>query len=101
MTARVIHFPAAFNFELSDTEARELVYGFRHTGAPIKPAYPMAFPETVMPEFIRDDVADAVIDALALRNNPPPADANEYEVEFFDFMGYSDPVTLAPLELRF
>lgn len=52
-------------------------------------------------EFIRDDVRDAVIDALALQNIPPPADANEYEVEFFDLMGYSDPVRLAPLELEF
>jgi hypothetical protein len=52
-------------------------------------------------EFIRDDVRDAVIDAYGLQNVPVPTDANEYEVEFFDLMGYSDPVRLAPLELEF
>lgn len=101
MTARVTHFPAAFNFELSDTEARELVYGFRHTGAPIKPMYPMAFPETVMPEFIRDDVAEAVIDALAMSRYALPPHAYAYDFEDWNALGMSDPVTLAPLELRF
>lgn len=52
-------------------------------------------------EFVRDDVRDAVIDAYGLQNVPVPTDTNEYEVEFFDLMGYSDPVRLAPLELRF
>jgi len=52
-------------------------------------------------EFIRDDVRDAVVDALAMHNTPRPTDANAYEIEFFDLMGYSDPVRLAPLELEF
>lgn len=68
---------------------------------PIKPQYPMAFPESVMPEVVREDIRDAIIDAINLRNNPPPADANGYEFEVFDVMGYSDPVRLPPLELEF
>lgn len=50
-------------------------------------------------EFIRDDVRDAVIDALALGNTRRPLDP--YEADVFDAMGISDPVRLAPLELEF
>jgi hypothetical protein len=45
---------------------------------------------------IREDVCEAVLDAVALRNSTP-----DYEANPFDFLGWSDPVYLAPLELRF
>jgi hypothetical protein len=47
-------------------------------------------------EFVREDIAEAVYDALILRKTPA-----DYEANPFDFLGYSDPVHLAPLELRF
>lgn len=49
-------------------------------------------------EIVRVDVTDAVIDALALYYNPPTL------VDVYDdwnALGVSDPVHLAPLELRF
>lgn len=78
---------------------------FAYPAAVIRQAFEEALMTPILTEaeveFVRDDVRDAVIDALGLQNMPVPTDANEYEVEFFDLMGYSDPVRLAPLELEF
>jgi hypothetical protein len=63
---------------------------------PIHPRYPMAFPESMIPEFIREDIAEAILDAVALKEIYP-----NYEADPYDFLGWSDPVYLAPLEVRF
>jgi hypothetical protein len=49
-------------------------------------------------EFIRDDVIDAVLDALALQRNPA---IETWPWEDWSAFGTSDPVHLAPLELEF
>jgi hypothetical protein len=64
----------------------------------IHPRYPMAFPESVMPEVIREDVCDAVLDALAMRNMGADVLAPE---EDWGILGMSEPVTLPPHELEF
>lgn len=78
---------------------------FAYPAAVIAQAYEEALMTPILTEaeveFVRDDIRDAVIDARCMLNTPVPTDANEYEVEFFDLMGYSDPVRLAPLELEF
>ena len=62
----------------------------------IRPRYPMCFPETNLPEMVREDIQEAVIDALALKHTQP-----DYERDPFDFLGWSDPVDLPPIELEF
>jgi hypothetical protein len=62
----------------------------------IRPLYPMSFPETNLPEVVREDVREAVTDALALKGTQP-----DYESDPFDVMGWSDPVNLPPVELEF
>jgi hypothetical protein len=66
----------------------------------IKPVYPMCFPETDAPEVVREDVRDAVIDAVALaKYNPEMYGADAYYEQ--NGLGMSDSVNLPPLELEF
>ena len=75
---------------------------FAYPAAVIAQAYEEALMTPILTEaereFIRDDVREAVIDALALNEfTPPQLDI----IEQWHILGHSDPVALAPLELEF